>query len=327
MITVTYSPGDGMVLVSGARGLFVPVEPGTDQAGELARVFTGSLDELRDTTARLCPSATAWDLDESPELWHLADGGWTSSPIEADSETAVGEPDDRRYPIAEGTAPAAGVRLRPTDMEKVDRQPMPDANLVGRAVGRGEIQPERSDDDTFDLDSLLARRAAESMPPETEAARRHPRVTAIRCPCSAVNRPGERFCRRCGLDLVAARIPTVEVSWPVVATIRLDDGQSFELSRPLVVGRSPRRRPPGDPAMRLTVESPALTVSSSHIELRPDGWDVLVTDLGSANGAFVEGRGAEDRSKLPVNQPTRLEHGSVVWFGDRSLTVRLVHGS
>jgi hypothetical protein len=325
---VFYAPGEGLVLVAGTRGVFAPVAPTDGTEGLLERLLEAlgeSAEETRAAAAALLATAYAWDLTTDGDLWRLDEGAWNPIPFD-EAEAVAGEPVGARFPIGDGIAHASGVWLRRSHTPP--RQEMPDANLVGRAVGRVSEPAERSDDDTFDLDAILADRSgAVRAEAEVPAAAAHPRVRAVRCPCSAINRPGERHCRRCGLDLEAARIPTIEVSWPVVATIRLDDGSAFELARPLVVGRAPRRRPASDPAVRLTVDSAARSVSGSHLELRPVGWDVHVTDLESANGTYLEAPGATERARLTPGAPIRVEHGSVVWFGDRSLTVRLAHGS
>jgi hypothetical protein len=322
--SVFYAPGEGLVVAAGSRGLFAPAAP-PDGTETLMAALSESVGEAKAAAERILASAYAWDLSTDADVWKLDAGVWDAIEFE-DAEMVAGDPSGARFPIGEGMAQASGVWLRRP--QSVERLPMPDANLVGRAADRGPGQPERSDDDTFDLDAILASRAGAAPDVATPTASpKQPRVSAVRCPCSAINRPGERHCRRCGLDLEAARIPTVEVSWPVVATIRLDDGSAFELARPLVVGRAPRRRPASDPAVRLTVDSTTRSVSGSHLELRPKGWDVHVTDLESANGTYLEAPGATERIRLTSGEAVRVEHGSVVWFGDRSLTVRLVHGS
>jgi len=54
-------------------------------------------------------------------------------------------------------------------------------------------------------------------------------------------------------------------------------------------------------------------VSRRHLEIRPDGGRVLVSDLGSRNGTLVDG--------VSIDEPTLLEHDSVVTIGDT--TIRL----
>jgi len=82
----------------------------------------------------------------------------------------------------------------------------------------------------------------------------------------------------------------VLVEIPCLGVLRFSTGHVVELDRPVLVGRAPSapRTTQGRRAPRLvTVDSPNEDVSRTHLEVRPDGWDVLVTDLGSTNGTTI----------------------------------------
>lgn len=73
--------------------------------------------------------------------------------------------------------------------------------------------------------------------------------------------------------------------------------------RPVVVGRGVE--------VDVLVSSGKVSKRHAEFHLRPDG-ALLLTDMGSSNGTFVNGQ------RLAANQPTRIEPGTTeVWFADR----------
>jgi pSer/pThr/pTyr-binding forkhead associated (FHA) protein len=57
------------------------------------------------------------------------------------------------------------------------------------------------------------------------------------------------------------------------------------------------------------------TVSRRHAAVRQDGHTVVVTDLGSANGTYVNGE--------PVLDGTRIEDGDVIHLGGAEIRIRV----
>lgn len=92
---------------------------------------------------------------------------------------------------------------------------------------------------------------------------------------------------------------------------------------PIVVVSEPGRTPlhvvlvgpleVGRDATGIILNDPA--VSRRHLELRPDGSRVLVTDLGSANGTTLDG--------LSVDETVELEAGAIVKLGDTKIQLGL----
>lgn len=91
------------------------------------------------------------------------------------------------------------------------------------------------------------------------------------------------------------------------------------MTDPIVVVREPGRVPLhvilrepleiGRDCAGLLLDDPQ--VSRRHVELRPDGGRVLVSDLGSSNGTFLDGRAVEGSAVL--------EKGSTLRIGDTSI--------
>jgi pSer/pThr/pTyr-binding forkhead associated (FHA) protein len=99
-----------------------------------------------------------------------------------------------------------------------------------------------------------------------------------------------------------------------------DDGASFSLDHDYLLGRNPdvdeRVR---EGVMRpLMIDDRRRLVSRAHLEITLQGWDVYITDTGTANGTYVQGSGAQAPSALVPGQPLRLAPGARVSLGNRS---------
>jgi pSer/pThr/pTyr-binding forkhead associated (FHA) protein len=66
----------------------------------------------------------------------------------------------------------------------------------------------------------------------------------------------------------------------------------------------------------MTVPSPGHDISRTHLEVLPDGWQVVVTDLHSTNGTTLIGPGGVGREQLMPGTPQPVELGSVIELGD-----------
>ncbi|BDZ41258.1 hypothetical protein GCM10025865_05570 [Paraoerskovia sediminicola] len=65
----------------------------------------------------------------------------------------------------------------------------------------------------------------------------------------------------------------------------------------------------------MTVESPEQDISRSHVEIRLEGWHVLVDDLGTTNGTVLHRPGQPPR-RLQPGVPEIASSGDVVDLGD-----------
>lgn len=150
--------------------------------------------------------------------------------------------------------------------------------------------------------------ASPAAPPST-ADDSGPTVLAVRCPYGHANPPGSGRCIDCGV-----RVTDTEprpVAQPALATLRVTDGNQAVLDRVVLVGRAPTER--GEvPARLLMVPSPAHDISRTHLEIRPDGWRVLVKDLNSTNGTVLIGPDGASRGPLPPGEAVPVPLGSVL---------------
>jgi hypothetical protein len=114
--------------------------------------------------------------------------------------------------------------------------------------------------------------------------------------------------------------PAPDVTVPV-ARLQISNGDEVDVDRAIVIGRAPEARRFNDTEQPLlvTVPSPHLEISSTHIEVRPgtgaDHGSAVVTDLGSTNGTVLvqPGLGPED---LAPGVAVQLIPGAIIDLGD-----------
>ena len=204
----------------------------------------------------------------------------------ANAETELMAPP---FPVESGADPQAGA---PQQLEAavVPQLGRPDA-LMARA-----LEP-NSEDSPADID------------PQDSA------ILAVFCANGHVSPPSATSCRVCG-GPVGTQGPQF-VAYPVLAVLRASDGSSAQLDRPVLIGRAPSTDRSDNRAPRLmTVPSPNHDISRTHLEVAPDGWQIVATDLNSTNGTILIRPGGVDRQQLAAGEPVPVQVGSVVELGD-----------
>jgi hypothetical protein len=147
-------------------------------------------------------------------------------------------------------------------------------------------------------------------------------VEARLCPRGHPNAPAAASCAVCGAFLAPGPAALVNVVRPSLGRLELDDGALVELDTELLIGRHPERdaSPERLALHRLRVDGEK--VSRVHLEVRFQGWDVLVADCNSTNGTFVVPHPGGQVATLEPGRPQMVEEGAVVYFGSRSFTVQ-----
>lgn len=104
-----------------------------------------------------------------------------------------------------------------------------------------------------------------------------------------------------------------------VVRLTIDDGTTFMLTGPTVIGRDPVV-PAGASWDVQAVPDLTRTISKNHALLEPDAEGVWVTDLGSSNGTTVLSR---DGRRQPVARGARVQAppGGRVAVGSRLVLV------
>jgi len=204
----------------------------------------------------------------------------------ANAETELMAPP---FPVESGADPQAGA---PQQLEAavVPQLGRPDA-LMARA-----LEP-NSEDSPADID------------PQDSA------ILAVFCANGHVSPPSATSCRVCG-GPVGTQGPQF-VAYPVLAVLRASDGSSAQLDRPVLIGRAPSTDRSDNRAPRLmTVPSPNHDISRTHLEVAPDGWQIVATDVNSTNGTILVRPGGVDRQQLAPGEPVPVQVGSVIELGD-----------
>lgn len=141
-----------------------------------------------------------------------------------------------------------------------------------------------------------------------------PLVHAVTCEAGHLNDPQRDRCRICSSPI--PETAPVTVPRPVLGQLRLSTGDVVQLDRGVVLGRNPK----GDKAAAerphlVQVDNKAGDVSRSHVSVVLDGWHVLVKDLRSTNGTYVQLPG-EQPQRLRPEEPVPLEPGACVVLAD-----------
>ncbi|MDQ0734116.1 FHA domain-containing protein [Arthrobacter agilis] len=141
-----------------------------------------------------------------------------------------------------------------------------------------------------------------------------PLVLARLCVTGHANAPTSSACTVCGAALQAE---TRQVRRPSLGVMRISTGEVIDLDRSLVVGRQPSvSRVQGREMPRLVqVQSASGDISRSHVEVRLDGWHVLLCDLKATNGTVLIREGQPPR-RLGQGESAFLLDGDIAQLGD-----------
>lgn len=141
-----------------------------------------------------------------------------------------------------------------------------------------------------------------------------PLVLARVCGRGHANPPTQAQCAACGSPLPA---DAVQVARPRLGRMRVSTGALVDLDQSLVIGRQPSvSRVQGGVMPRLVqVASPSGDISRSHVEVRLEGWHVMLCDLKATNGTVLVRQGQPPR-RLAQNEMAILLDGDIAELGD-----------
>ncbi|MDP9693539.1 UNVERIFIED_ORG: hypothetical protein J2X79_001087 [Arthrobacter globiformis] len=151
-------------------------------------------------------------------------------------------------------------------------------------------------------------------PGQSAVAGNGPLVLARVCPGGHANPPTSSQCFTCGAQLpdVAVQVPR-----PRLGRLRLSTGELIDLDESIVIGRQPSvSRVQGGTMPRLVqVASPGGDISRSHVEVRLEGWHVMLCDLKATNGTLLVREGQPPR-RLAQNEMAIVLDGDIAELGD-----------
>lgn len=118
------------------------------------------------------------------------------------------------------------------------------------------------------------------------------------------------LCRVCRESVPAQ--PAVAIPRPNLGVLRLDNGDTIDLERGAVLGRAPNAPRGGSERPHLiNLAAYGRDISRIHAEIVLDGWNVLVRDLGSANGTVIHLPGQRPQPLVP-HELHELEPGGSI---------------
>lgn len=267
-------------------------------------------------------------------------GAATSAHPLTDLREGVALGDGVLVELRPGAAPEPGddveqVTEEDADFDTAERAPLPDP-LPREPIEEKQPLPFDSvslfGDDGEGVEAReplpVAGSADEPLDHVPEIAAEPAEVRGVRCFRGHFNHPNARYCAVCGagFDQGISRVADFGPR-PPLGVLVIDDGSAFVLDADYVAGREPEldAAVAAGAARALTLVDQERSVSRMHADIKLDGWEVVVSDRGSANGTFVLLPGAEQWSRLPPGQPFRLPPGARVGLGRRSLLFESHH--
>lgn len=311
-----YRLADGVVP---ARSIDVRLsEPGVDTPPDVAPATSG-------TGTRIDPEGPTPPIPGAPAPAGAAPDG--AAPDGLVPPLPVPPPPSPSSPISDGVDHGATL-IAPIDATEPEAEELAGDPSTDRPAG-GPVHPTAGAVDEADYDHLFGatqfrtvEQAAVRPEPDADPAAHTPAapgttpvVDAVRCPTGHLNAPESASCRVCGAAIVD-RAP-ISTARPALGAIRFSDGRVVAVTGPLLVGRSPAADGAlsGEPPELVVVDSPMKEVSNTHLEIRPEGWRVVVLDRHSTNGTVVISPGGEPRT-LPPGEAVPLVPGSRISMAD-----------
>ncbi|MBT2514097.1 FHA domain-containing protein [Arthrobacter sp. ISL-30] len=141
-----------------------------------------------------------------------------------------------------------------------------------------------------------------------------PKVLARVCTQGHTNPPTYAVCSSCGLPLAG---DAIQAPRPRLGRMRVSTGEVVDLDQSLIIGRQPSVACVQGGAMPRLVQvaSPGGDISRSHVEVRLEGWHVMLCDLKATNGTVLVREGQAPR-RLAQSEMAILLDGDIAELGD-----------
>jgi FHA domain len=212
-----------------------------------------------------------------------------------------------------GSAPAAPPAVHPPVLPAVPAAASGVPLIPAAEAGPAEFDGDH--DGQTVMKGSLGRPAAQPVREVKDvSAATGPLVLARLCPRDHANPPTSATCAACGAGLLP---DAVQVARPRLGRMRISTGDVVDLDQSLVIGRQPSvSRVQGGVMPRLVqVASPGGDISRSHVEVRLEGWHVMLCDLKATNGTVLVREGQPPR-RLAQNEMAILLDGDIAELGD-----------
>lgn len=306
-------------------------------AGSARELPVARLMELAESTPELS-LAVVWLSGDAGQAWVCGeavvtiDGAEDRTRVAAGGQPAaqrtfavpcyalrLGDPEvtDTWSHLIEGAVPAGGVAV--VWEEAARTEPVP-------VVRRGAVEPPVGA--RFEAVALLAAEPAEAGKPlplaseesEEEAMPARVEVAGLKCSRGHFNHPHAANCAWCGIGMIQVSHIMIRMSRPSLGVLVIDGRATFTLDAEYVLGRQPQVRSEVDGGrVREIVLSADRAISRAHAAIRLVDWDVVVEDLGSGIGTWIQ-QPHQPPFQLRPGQPVPLAPGAVVHIGPHRIT-------
>lgn len=323
------------LVVGVAYASWVSLDASADAQVTSPQVSDEEIEHMQSVTLAAMPMSPAAISSEDP--WGSDDGSPDTEPMQAidDGGGQGGDGVDRQASSVRQSVGPRSVLSAEDDMleadtrlmeELVDRKPFDpsDAQLFEPqhpAAAPAAMSPPVSPDG--DAHTAFPSSAPVPSAPAPDGSSTESLILAADCPDGHSNPPAATNCRVCGAA-IPPQGPRL-VRRPVLCVIRASDGTTADVDRAVLVGRAPDPDRSNFKAPRLmSLQSPGHDISRTHVELAPEGWQVVATDLNSTNGTVLIRPGGYERQQLAPGEHVPVQPGSVLELGDGvSITVAL----
>lgn len=328
-----YVPGDRVVAVTGRSVVMAAsdrvaavsalVEGAQTPLGVISALSGGDIARLPDFAAALLDGDDLVVLVRGPysvrcgrQEWSGSDvATWREHRVPAADEVSIdhGEPsDDRELPISAGVVLAAGVTWSPeTSPQMEEQQPsaVEDPDFT-------RVEADHGFDETVGA-TIQGQRPQEPDPePDSE-----PEPGALEGDHDGRTITAEQMRRLRGQESP----DTAEVAVPVNATVVISGGETVDLVRPVVIGRSPRAEQKSGAQLPRMVVVDDPYVSGTHLEVAVEDGAVIAVDR-STNGTMLTRPGGRPE-RLTKDEPTVVGDGCVLGLSDDITATVAVQGA
>lgn len=305
-----------------------PVEAAPAPAGEPEPAVEPEVEPEPEPGVEVEPEpepATAW-VELTDQAAAAATPPVEAAPEVPEAEVEAAAPEPSPGALAEPVGPEDAAQPEPTVAREPVVSPVQQAVLIDISVPPDRSWPPLPIASTPAVAAPASPDAAPIVvPPDTPQPEPGevgpPMVDGVLCARQHFNHPAALYCATCGLAMVHQTKVLVRGPRPSLGVLILDDGRTFSLDRSYVLGRAPQSADEvvGGLARPLMIEDETGLISRAHVRVGLRDWDVILTDLNSANGTYVWNPGDAQWAKLPPGVDFTLMTGGRLILGRRTV--------
>lgn len=342
-----YVPGDRVVALTGRAVVMAApdrvaevsalVDGAPTPLGVISALSGGDVARLPDFAAAVLDGTDLVVLVRGPytvrcggQQWSGRDvATWREHRVPAGDDVSIDHDEgegDLELPLTAGVVLAARASWRPGEAPEEDECPPRATQDPGITVAEVEDAPEAVPDHDAEVDDGFDETVG-----ATIQGQRVPDPAQVPVPDQAPDpAEGDHDGRTITAEQMRALRAREEPETPaatsqVTATLAVSGGETVDLAKPVIIGRSPRaeRKSGAQLPRMMVVDDPY--VSGTHLEVAVEDGAVVVTDR-STNGTMLTRPGGEPE-RLSTDEPTVVDDGCVLRLSDDVVATVMMHGA